>query len=56
MSVDGAMFQSAGAKLWMQCGIKSISTAAVKPYIATLGESVIGDTLSAYARVFGRWK
>lgn len=55
-SVDGALFQSAGNKLWMQCGIKSISTAAVTPYIATLGESVIGDTFSAYMRVFGSWK
>lgn len=55
-SVDGALFQSATAKMWMQCGIKSISTAAVKPYIATLGAIDIGDTVAAYARVFGSWK
>ena len=55
-SVDGALFQPAGEKLWMQCGIKSISTAAVKLYIATLGAVDIGDTVIAYARVFGSWK
>lgn len=55
-SVDGALFQSSASKMWMQCGIKSISTAAVKPYIATLGAIDIGDTVDAYARVFGSWK
>lgn len=55
-SVDGALFQSSGAKMWMQCGIRSISTAAVKISIATLGAIDIGDYVVAYARVFGSWK